>query len=192
MSSYNTYSDHELAALLTKGDPDVFTFLYNTYKATLYLHALRTLKEEDSARDIVQEVFTSLWEKRENFMLKTTMASYLYGAVRNRVLNIIAHQKITEKYAGSLQEFLDQGEFITDNQIREKELTEVIEREIASLPEKMREVFLLSRNSGLSHKEIGEKLKISDKTVKRQVANAVKLLRLRINLVICALVIHFF
>ncbi len=181
MADYSKYSDQELAALLVKGDSTAFAMIYNRYKASLYLHAFRTLRDEDEATDLVQEVFTNLWEKRESFSLKTSIASYLYGAVRNRVFNTIAHQKITSDYANSIQTFLDKGEFITDDLIREKELATIIDKEIAQLPEKMREVFLLSRNTDLSYKKIGEQLKISDKTVKKQVGNAVKILREKIK-----------
>ena len=181
MIDYSKYSDQELTVLLVKGDKAAFAFIYNNYKASLYLHALRTLKDEEEATDLVQEVFTNLWEKREVFSLKTSLDSYLYGAIRNRVFNAIAHQKITSQYASSLQSFLDKGEFITDDLIREKELTAIIDKEIALLPEKMREVFLLSRNTDLSYKKIGEHLNISDKTVKKQVGNAVRILREKIN-----------
>ena len=181
MVDYSKYSDQELAALLDKGDKTAFAFIYNQYKASLYLHAFRTLKDEEEAIDLVQEVFTNLWEKRGSFSVTTSIASYLYGAVRNRVFNAIAHQKITSAYASSIQAFLDKGEFITDDLIREKELAAIIDKEIALLPEKMREVFLLSRNTDLSYKKIGEQLNISDKTVKKQVGNAVKILREKIN-----------
>lgn len=182
MSAYHALSDEELVALINQGDQCAFGYIYNQYKATLYLHAMRTLKDSDDARDLVQEVFTNLWDKRTSFVLKTSMSSYLYGAVRNRVFNTIAHQNVTSKYAKAIQSFLDKGEFITDNLIREKELSSIIEKEINALPAKMREVFLMSRNTDLSHKEIGAQLGISDKTVKKQVVNAVRILRLKINL----------
>jgi RNA polymerase sigma-70 factor (ECF subfamily) len=175
-------SDHELAALLRQGNPSAFAKIYDQYKGTLYLHALRTLKDQDEARDLVQEVFANLWDKRQTLELRSTIANYLYGAVRNRVFNHIAQRNVRSQYAQAIQSFLDKGEFITDNIIREKELAKIIEKEINSLPDKMRQVFLLSRNTGLSHKEIGEQLGISDKTVKKQVGNAVRILRFKINL----------
>ncbi len=106
------------------------------------------------------------------------------------MFNAIAHQNITDRYAKSIQTFFEKGEFFTDNLIREKELNKIIEKEIEALPKKMREVFLLSRNTDLSHKEIGKVLGISDTTVKKQVGNAVRVLRLKINLSI--LLFYFF
>jgi RNA polymerase sigma-70 factor (family 1) len=184
LTAYSELSDQELAALLRQGDTAAFAQIYHQFKARLYLHALRTLKDPDDATDLVQEVFTNLWDKRESFTIKSSIGNYLYGAVRNRVFNHIAHQTITTQYAQSIQSFLASGEMITDNLIREKELAAIIEREINSLPEKMRQVFLISRNTDLSHKEIGKQLGISDKTVKKQVGNAVRILRLKINLLV--------
>lgn len=190
MPEYNKHTDQELASLLRDGDQGTFAFIYNKFKASLYLHALRTIKDADQATDIVQEVFTNLWEKRSQFALTSSIDNYLYGAVRNRVFNAIAHQNITDRYAKSIQTFFEKGEFFTDNLIREKELNQIIQKEIEALPKKMREVFLLSRNTDLSHKEIGKVLGISDTTVKKQVGNAVRILRLKINLSI--LLFYFF
>lgn len=190
MSDFSKHTDQELASLLRDGDQGTFAFIYNKFKASLYLHALRTIKDADQATDIVQEVFTNLWEKRSEFTPTSSIDNYLYGAVRNRVFNAVAHQNITDRYAGSIQAFFEKGEFFTDNLIREKELNQIIEKEIDSLPKKMREVFLLSRNTDLSHKEIGKVLGISDTTVKKQVGNAVRILRLKINLSI--LLFYFF
>lgn len=190
MTDLSKHTDQQLSSLLREGDQLAFAFIYNKFKASLYLHALRTIKDGDQARDIVQEVFTNLWEKRYSFTPSSSIDNYLYGAVRNRVFNSIAHQNITDRYAKSIQSFLEKGEFFTDNLIREKELTQIIEREIAALPKKMREVFLLSRNTELSHREIGKLLGISETTVKKQVSNAVRILRLKVNLSV--LLFYFF
>ena len=189
MADFSKHTDQELSSLLREGDQLAFAFIYNKFKASLYLHALRTIKDGDQARDIVQEVFTNLWDKRSSFA-PSSIDNYLYGAVRNRVFNAIAHQNITDRYAKSIQRFLEKGEFFPDNLIREKELTQIIEREIAALPKKMREVFLLSRNTELSHREIGKLLGISETTVKKQVSNAVRILRLKVNLSV--LLFYFF
>ena len=117
MSGYGTLTDFELIALLRSGDQEAFAEIYNKYKSSLYLHAFRILKDEDEAKDVVQEFFATMWAKKENLLIKTTIASYVYGSVRNRVFNIISHQKIVLQYAGSLQSFINKGEFITDDQV---------------------------------------------------------------------------
>ncbi|WP_431217566.1 sigma-70 family RNA polymerase sigma factor [Puia sp. P3] len=113
--------------------------------------------------------------------MSVSLSSYLYTSVRNRVLNRIEHKRVKDAYLFSIQRFMKEGESIIDEQLRVRELTALIEKEIAALPDKMREVFELSRREELSHKEIAEKLNISDKTVKKQVSNAIKILRNRLK-----------
>lgn len=184
MESYSNLSDHELADLLKSGNQAVFAEIYSRYKAVLYLHAYRMVQNREDALDVVQELFAAIWANRETLVIKTTLSAYLYGAVRNRILDVIAHQKIISRYTDTLQDFLNKGEFVTDNQIRLKELHTIIENEISQMPPKMREVFELSRQHDLSHKQIAEHLNISDKTVKKQVGKAIKILRLKINLLL--------
>jgi RNA polymerase sigma factor (sigma-70 family) len=92
-------------------------------------------------------------------------------------------KKIRANYTKSFQDFLDEGEYITDNYIREKEFSQIIEKEIAALPDKMRQVFELSRRQNLSRKEIAEKLNLSEKTVKNQITNALKILRGKLDII---------
>lgn len=179
--TYGSLSDQQLTPLIMQGDEAAFAEVYNRYKGSLFLHAFRMLQNTEEAQDAVQDVFAALWKKRDAITINTALNSYLFGSIRNRVLDIISHQKVISKYTGSLETFLDKGERLTDDKIREKELIEIIEKEIAALPPKMREVFELSRNFNYSHKEIAEKLNLFHKTVKKQVANAIKILRLKIN-----------
>lgn len=138
----------------------------------------------EEARDVVQELFARLWNARERFSLTTSLSSYLYTAVRNRILDIFSHEKIVNRYRQSFQEFTEQGDFITDNMVREKELAILIEQEIAGLPEKMREVFEMSRKGHLSHIEIAQELQLSEHTVKKQISKAIKRLRAKLDLLI--------
>ncbi|MNY64348.1 RNA polymerase sigma factor [compost metagenome] len=85
------------------------------------------------------------------------------------------------KYISSISEFAEKDNCITDHLVREKELSALIEREILALPPKMREVFELSRKGNLTHKEIAVKLNISEKTVKKQVNNSLKVLRTKLG-----------
>lgn len=177
MFVFEEQSDQDLLTLIREDDDRAFAVLYQRYSGVLYLHACRLLEDEDEAKDALQELFTKLWVKRSELELRTSLSSYLYTALRNQILDTFAHRKIKEKYIDSLQQFLDEGECMTDNYIREKELSELIEKEVALLPEKMRTVFELSRKVYLSYKEIAFELDISDKTVKKQINNALKILR---------------
>lgn len=191
MATLGTLSDNELLALLKEGDHAAFKAIYQRYKAVLFLHARRLLDSDEEAKDVIQEIFTMLWSKREELQFNTSVKSYLYTATRNKIFNLIARQKFEDSYISSLQKIIDAGEFLTDQQVIEKELRTIIELEVARLPEKMRAVFELSRNEQLSHKEIAEQLGISDKTVKKQINNAIKILRPKINLVLLLIPIYY-
>lgn len=181
MSPYKLYTDNELVLLLRKGDHAAFTEIYIRYSSTLYNNAYKLLKNRDEVRDIIQEIFTSLWNRRTDFILNTNLAGYLYIAARNRVIKVIAHQQITSKYFNLLLTSINEGSSVTDHSIREKQLEEIIEKEINELPSKMKLVFNLSRKSYLTHKEIAKTLDMSESTVKKQVNNALKILRIKLK-----------
>jgi RNA polymerase sigma-70 factor (ECF subfamily) len=191
MTAYSKHSDYELASLLKEGDHAAFTEIYHRYKGVLYIHALKLLKDEDEAQDVVHELYTSLWNKSKDFNLDIPLRAYLYRGVKNRIFDIFAHQKIQESYIKKFAEVLNRGEWVTDEKIRERELIAAIEAGLDLLPAKMREVFEMSRFANLSHKEIGRELNISDKTVKTQVHNALQILRLKINSFLAVLILIY-
>jgi RNA polymerase sigma-70 factor (ECF subfamily) len=175
-------SDEELLKEYQAGNRQAFELIYNRYKGVLYIHAYKMLRDEDEAKDVVQELFIKLYSKASVICLRTTLSAYLYASIRNRILDIIAHKRIKTDYLASLEDFVQQGVYTTDQLMREKELAFQIEKEVSLLPEKMRQIFEMSRNANLSHKEIAAKLDISDKTVKKQISNALKLIKLRLHL----------
>jgi RNA polymerase sigma-70 factor (ECF subfamily) len=182
MANYDPYTDHELVALLRQGDQLAYTEIFNRYNSLLFIHAFKKFPSSEEVKDIIQEVFTMLWNRRESFVLQTNLAGYLYTCIHHKILDLIAHQKTATKYMDSLQLFLQEENKSADHLVREKQLSAIIEREIAALPPKMREVFELSRKKQLSHKEIAKELSISEETVKSQVKNALKILRFKLNL----------
>ena len=177
MISYHALSDTALIILTQKGDEAAFSEIYQRYSGVLHRHAYSKLNDKEEARDLIQELFVYLWDKRLSLSLTNSLSSYLYSAVRNRVLNIIAHKSVENKYLESLHDFADKNEIIADYQVRERELRDLIEREVAKLPTKMRKIFELSRNEHLSHKEIAQQLQLSEQTVTKQIKNALKILR---------------
>ena len=183
MIAYNSFSDTELTDLLKSDDQFAFTELYNRFKGILYIYACKITRDNDIAEDLVQDVFIYLWDKRQSINFTSSIGSYLYSSVRYKFFDLIDKQKVRADYVQAFQAFLDQGEYLTDNYISEKELAATIEKEVANLPAKMREVFLLSRKDNLTNKEIAERLNISEKTVKNQLSTALKTLRTKMGLV---------
>ncbi|SMC58195.1 RNA polymerase sigma-70 factor [Pedobacter africanus] len=189
MTDYSKLTDLELAALLNESDELAYTEIYNRYKGVLYLHAYSRLKNVEEVNDMIQELFAKLWDKRKTLVLKTNLSNYLYTAVRNRVIDFITHKKIESDYISGFQQFINQGEAATDHLLREKELSRIIEDEIQSLPSKMRQVFELSRKKNHSHREIAYELTLSEKTVKKHVNNALKILRVKLGSLIALMLI---
>lgn len=184
MLAYGSLSDVELTILLKAGDASAYTVIYNRYFDELYIHAYNRLRDKEEVQDIIHELFAGIWNKRRELEVKTNLAGYLYASVRNRVLDVISHQQVETKYVSSLQHFLEQGYCITDHQVRERQLAALIEKGISELPEKMREVFELSRKQALSHKQIAAKLNLSEQTVRKQVNNALKILRGKLGMML--------
>lgn len=179
MIPYTNLTDAQLLTKLKDNDEKAYTEIFHRYKRKLYLHVYKRLRDQQQSDDIIQDIFTELWLKR-TVIMTTNLAGYLYTAARNDVLDTIAHQDVESAYLVNLQNYIQSGESITDHRARIAIFTELIEREIAELPEKMREVFEMSRKMHLSHRAISEKLNISEKTVKNQVNNALKILRRRL------------
>ncbi len=181
MAVYSSYSDASLASLLKESDRKALNEIYARYQGVLYSHAYRRLSDREEVRDIIQELFVYLWTNREQLEFKTSLSAYLYAAVRNRVLNRYRNQKVRDNFAASLQEFIDAGENLIEDHLQEKELRELIEKEVSALPEQMKLVFEMSRKLEMSHNEIAGKLGISPHTVRNQVHNALKILRVKIG-----------
>lgn len=184
MRIYRSYSDSELAYLLTQGDELAFTEIYNRFYGLLFIHASKRLNDEEEAKDVLHQLFESLWVKRLQVAPDGNLSAYLYTAVRNRVLDVFAHQKVESKYVDSLQHYIDQDHILTDYLVREKQMALLIEQEINALPPKMREIFILSRKANKTHKEIALALGISELTVKTQVKKALRILKSKLGVAI--------
>jgi RNA polymerase sigma-70 factor (family 1) len=178
-----TVSDTDLVLMLREGSRDAYAEIYNRYKWLLYKHALKKTGDRDTANDIVQELFINLWTKREDIAPTVPLSAYLYTGIRNRVINLIEHKLVETKYIDSLLDYANTYVASTDHLARTNQLSAIIEQEIAALPSKMREVFELSRKSHLTHKEIATQLNLSEETVKKQIKNALKILRVRLGLI---------
>jgi RNA polymerase sigma-70 factor (family 1) len=185
MKNYRTFSDTYLLEILKTGDREAFRQIYERYKGLLYVHAYKRLEDSDEAEDVVHDVLAKLWLTRENIDVKSgNLAGYLYASIRNLVLTSISRKGYADQYIKVELNDYQYAIMETDYVLREKQLREIIERNIGLLPKKMREIFVLSRKGQLSHKEISEQLGISDKTVKSQINNALNILRSKLGSVI--------
>lgn len=154
-------------------DKHSFEKLFREYFPPLMSFARKILTDEDDAREVVQKVFISLWEKRESIDLTTSLKSYLFTSVHNRSLNVIRdRKKFSEVEVPEMA-----GEWDVSAHIESIELEEKIAEALESLPEKCRQIFELSRFDGLKYSEIATQLDLSIKTVENQMSKALKILR---------------
>ncbi len=181
MYNYKNLADRELVSLLKTGDREAFAQIYERYAMILYYKVNQVLRDEEASKDIIQELFTYVWEKSDKLKEDQNLSGYLYIASRSRVLNLIKKGNTRSDYLTEVANYSDNITDETTEKLDEKELFLLVASEIAKLPEKMREVFQLSRIEDLSHKEIAERLNISETTVKKQVQNALKILRDRLS-----------
>lgn len=177
MKDYSTYSDSDLAVLLRSGESSAYQVIYDRYWQLLYRFSRKLLQDEVGAADVVQEVFTTLWIKKESFDLQSPLAAFLYTLTRNKVLDLVKHSKVETKYLSHLKTVISLGTPLPDQLYIDKELFDQIELEIQNLPEKMRIVFEMSRKDFKTTSQIAEELGISQQTVKNQVSNAIRVLR---------------
>jgi RNA polymerase sigma-70 factor (family 1) len=184
MAIYSQLTDAELSGLLKSDDRIAFTEIYDRYNSLLYIYAFKKLKDKEEVQDVIQETFIKLWSNRSSFQPGTNLAGYLYTAVRNRSFDIFAHKKVSTAYINSLQDFLNHNESATDHLIRGKELALLIEKEINNLPPRMKEIFEMSRKEFMSHKEIADKLGLSEHTVTTQIKRALRVLKVKLGIIV--------
>lgn len=172
---YKHLSDDELLLQLSLDDKNAFDEIYRRYWSDLFNSAYNILRERESCMDIVQELFIWLWEHR-NQLNVTSLKPYLLVAIKFKVANYIRSGKVRTSFFDKLKQIEEPYELVEDS-IEVKELMAIIDDFTNQLPERCREVFLLSRREHLSNKEIAERLGISVKTVENQMTIAIKKLR---------------
>lgn len=157
-------------------DKQLFEQLFREYFTPLSYFALGYVNDLDTAKEVVQEVFINLWNKKDSIKSDKSVKAYLYTSVRNRCLNYIRDHKKFRSYVLDV-EIEDTEIFVENNSLTQEETQIKIHQAIDKLPEKCKEVFRLSRFDELKYKEIAEKLGISIKTVEVQISKALKILR---------------
>ncbi|NLR82024.1 RNA polymerase sigma factor [Chitinophaga eiseniae] len=174
---YSSYSDNQLVSLLKSDDSAAFNAIYDRYSKMLYLFIHSKLDAAEISKDVLQELFISLWEKRHSLVLKESLKAYLYQVARYKIIDIYRKNATYRKYLQQLIEHFDaQPHSIADtvdNKVRTQELFEAINH----LPERMKEIFMLSRFENLSVEQISDHLGLSQQTVKNQITKALKILR---------------
>ena len=158
-----------------------FTAIYEQYVEFVYSVCYRYLGDVNLSEDIASKIFTSIWERRDTLYKETwkegSWRRYLAKAVKHKVYDYFRSQEQSDNYLSTVVRKLHPSENTTERQVYLGELTDQVSHCIGQLPPKCREVFLLSREQGLSHKEISEILSISDNAIKKHITKALNHLR---------------
>lgn len=182
MKMYSEFTDSELIRLLKDRNHEAFAEIYNRYAVLMFYKVNQMLRDEEPSKDLVQDLFVALWDKPELIQEDNNLAGYLYIGARNRVLKFIQRNKLKNDHIASLAKYASEISLETIQDIDERELKIIVQREIDNLPAKMKLIFEMSRKDNLSHAEIAGKLGLSDQTVKKQVNNALKILRSKLSI----------
>ena len=169
--------ERALVLRLIGGDEDAFCELYAAYKNRLIYFAMRLLKSREYAEDVFQDAFTVVWQSRRFIDPDASFSSYLYTIIRNRLLNQLRDAANEEKLKESI---LSQALDYTDDTKREVMLNDlkfIISRALEQLTPRQREIFEMSREAQLSHKEIAGELGISVNTVQEHISSSLKIIR---------------
>lgn len=176
-SSLAEVSDTDLLDLINSGDEPALSELYSRYWESVFLYVARVLRDPDEATDIVQETFIAIWQKRGTSPEIRSLKAYLLSIARYKALRVITLTRSQERYKESLLQFFNDYSDSPEAVFIASEMETVLRKHIDQLPGRMREIFILNRYEHLSYAEIAQRLDISDKTVKKQIHNALRYLR---------------
>ena len=160
----------------------------------MLLHAMRFVQNEDDAEDIVADVFFDLWKRIDEIDLDVGITTYLYRAVSTRALNCLRHRNVSALRIESLEAINEQRmEFMArenlEDIVHSKDIENGIREALSELPDKCRQVFVLSYFNGMKSKEIADALNLSVRTVEAHIYKALRLMRSRLGYLISLLLI---
>jgi RNA polymerase sigma-70 factor (family 1) len=178
MRTSNLLTDDQFTKLLQQGDRNAFTEIYNKYWKKLLAIAYNHTKNKTAAEEITQEVFISLWNRRESIQIKT-LANYLATAAKFAIFKQIQRQRRQREIEASGYNYKPFS--MDESAIDALFLQDYIDGIVNELPEKCRLVFKYSREAGLSIPEISREMNIAEKTVESHLTKALKVLRLKLR-----------
>ena len=170
------YSEEDLIKYLKEGHQTAFKTVFDQYYRPLTLFALKYIGDVEESKEIVQEFFVRFWTKHEAINIRFSLKTYLYQGVRNACLNFIESNKVVQRHMRGYSK----AELSSDNPLENMlaaEQEEILMQAVDRLPEKCRQIFLLSRMEKFPNQAIADQLQISIKTVEAQISIALKRLR---------------
>ena len=173
MSIKSTITPSVLADL-KKGSYDAYTLLYMRYASSVKSFLTSMLRSEEDAKELTQNVFIRLWEKRESIDPESDIKVFLFQTARFYAYNFFDHLKVKEKYSTWLKQEKGNDYFSTEDVVNYEETALLFEFALDKMPEQRRKVFEMSRKGGKSNDEIAEELSLSKRTVEKHISLAIK------------------
>jgi RNA polymerase sigma-70 factor (family 1) len=170
-------SDHELIRLIMEGDRAAFTEVYKRYAESLAGFAASKLYDLDDARDVLHDLFVKLWEDRSTLTVNDNLRSFLFAAIRYKIIDKIRRNVTRQEYNLSLHALAKPQANGVEQQLDAKELQQLVDLTLEQLPVKTKLIYQLSRNEHLSITGIAQRLNLSEQTIKNQLSIALKHLR---------------
>ena len=181
MAIINGIEEKVLVDRLLDGDQTAFELLFRFYYPGLVIFVKQIVMDVDEAEEIVQDFFVQLWVGRKNIKESSSLKNYFFVSVKNRAFNYLKKEKIREKTFNELKRLVDSDLLFQPDLFIVSELQKQINTAFDKLPDRTREIFLLSRSMGFSNEEIATQLKLSKRTVETQISNALKILRIELK-----------
>jgi RNA polymerase sigma-70 factor (family 1) len=172
MDSDKCRIDTRLTVTLLNGDNHSFDTVYKLYARELFNYVRKVTRNKEDAEEIIQDVFESLWNRRESLGHVTSIKGYLINAVRYKVIRYFSHKKVIQKYADHFLAFETLYDSIPEMDQQEQPLKALLLESMAELPERCQQAFTLRLSENLSHAEIAQRMGITKESVKRYMTMA--------------------
>lgn len=180
MLQYSKLDDTDLVAYLLLHDHAAFTEIYNRHWRSLFVYAHTTLKDREEAADVVQDIFTTLWNRGADLNI-INLKSYLFTAVRNQALKAVYKTNRAGVYAADLAACFSDDAGNTDDAINMRELGSIIDQAVDNMPSTMRAVYVMNKREECSHQSIAEELGITEHSSRTILNRAMNLLRTKLS-----------
>ena len=174
-------TEKQILSQIKKQDVGAYKYLFELYYKELYFFARKFLGNKEVAEEIVQDVFIALLENKDVLNITKSIKSYLYTSVKNRSINYLK-SKINNIDFVSIDEAAKESCVVSADKLLElSELDDLIIKAVSMLPPKCKEMFHMSRNSEMTYQEIADALDVSKETVKSQISEAIKRIKVYLN-----------
>jgi RNA polymerase sigma-70 factor (family 1) len=181
MNDLTNKDEKLLVSKLRNNEVKSFDILFEKYSAKLYRFALSLLKNHEDSKEIVQETFFRVWDKRHEIDSSKSFKSFLFTISYHLIIDQLRLKLKDHEYRRFLKEYFKTEELPVNSEADYEVLNRQIAAIIEELPAKRKQIFTLSREQGLTHKEIAGQLNISVKTVENQINLALKLIKSRLG-----------